>query len=234
MAPGTGPASPHVHDPPWAAHENAHRAPGEAPVEAASELQELIRRDRDEVLVPLLRSFHTLSQILGKDIRVAPEVIAEGLALLDSYHEHLHVPRIRQLARFFDASAPPATWNLVGLLQGEHERGPRRIVATRAFLSNYEAGLPRSSQQLSRELAQLIRAELSWQGTKEGLAARLPRTGAIGPPNVQQSLQTALDRAPSQRAKERTALVSYLKALRGAVRSSLEGGGVSGRPSARV
>lgn len=135
------------------------------------ELQSELRRERAEILEPLLHRFSELGESLRAGQSVPPEVMDAGLALLDRYVRQLYDVHIRQFAEAgLDRQHEELCFLPMAQIEGEPERAERRIATVRALLSSYRAGLHGSDHLLGLELRNESIAELSWEGYSEDYA----------------------------------------------------------------
>lgn len=156
----------------------AREEKGAAPEKGAVAMDELVRdlqtdlrRERAEILEPLLRELSELGERLRAGQHVPPEVVEKGLALLDRYVLQLHDVHIRQYAEAgLDHRNEELCFLPMAQMEGEPERAERRVATVRALLSGYRAHLHGYEHLLGLELRNESIAELSWEGYSEDYA----------------------------------------------------------------
>ncbi len=139
--------------------------------ELVRDLQTELRRERAEILEPLLRQLSELGERLRAGQHVPPEVVEKGLALLDRYVRQLHDVHIRQFAEAgLDHRNEEVCFLPMAQIEGEPERAERRVATVRAFLSGYRGHMHGYENLLGLELRNECIAELSWEGYSEDYA----------------------------------------------------------------
>lgn len=144
---------------------------GVASADLIGKLQAELRLERAEILEPLLHRFSQLGERMRSGAHVPPEVVEEGLRLLDDYVRQLHEVHIREFAEAgLDMDHSDVCYLPMAQIEGEPERAERRVATVRALLSGYRARLHGYDRLLGLELRNESIAELSWEGYAEDYA----------------------------------------------------------------
>jgi hypothetical protein len=179
-----------------------------------------VRRDRDEVLEPLLERILTWADLLDQGVRVPSPVIQEALRLVHSFHANLRSPRIRQLGMLASITVPDDTHDLVGLLMEEFELSKKRTAPSDWLLSDFERGIPGADGRLATDLRELVEVERAWQKSTEMLALRLPKIPSDVEAEALEKVGVPVAQSRALRQVERTGVEAYLESTKGILQTA--------------
>lgn len=141
--------------------------------ELVRELQDELRTERREVLVPLLRRISELGERLRQGQDVPPDVISEGLDLWQLYVDRLHDVHIGQFVAARASIPHTQACSLpMAEIEQEPERAAHRIHESRSMLEGYRSRPPFYRALLALSLLGNSTAELSWEGFEEDFAGQ--------------------------------------------------------------
>lgn len=199
------------------------RVPPKEVLRSARELQQGVQADGEQVLWPLLRRIADWSERLRGGVRVPAPAIREGVRLVRSYHEHVHLRRVKQLRRLCGIEPVPALGNASGELMDEPRLAHQRLNATRTALSDYRNAFPGAGARLARALGDEIIVEVAWHESTMALAVELVKRAAevaLPRPDLT-TLHTGLRASESARTIERTRVEVYRAETENLLRSPL-------------